>query len=1046
MSQQKSSGTYQVSLDERDRIIAVFRGPQTAATVQHGREQILRLAQSLRSQGKRVNLLIDAQTISPTDTTSGARQQALIMIKETPFDRFAVCGQRSLITLAAYIIRLSGKSNRVQFFGNRQKAESWLVKQESQEARQSSLSRVSGIAILLIGLLALIGWHIDNPYLMSWLPELRPMNPIAALALMLLGIGFFIYSGKMLQKLRWASVVGILIGFASLLPTGLDTLLYGDRVAALGPPGQIATSAALCFIAIGIIGLVAHRPELPWRRTLENSLAGLVALLSLVNIYGQLYARDWLAGIGPHFAMSINLAMAFLIAAASITVLTLYSRTHTAQLARISRTSLLIVAALILVQAATYGAWSQAVARNHEESKAIFQNNLQDIKDALEDRFAAHINLLHGFQGLFRSSSAVPEASFQAYYDATQVSQKYPGLETLTFSTKLTTKDIPAFLQKIRTDVSLHPQGHPDFTITQLSQQNQHYILTYVADDRAAGGIDFSSNTARREAFERAEASGRPIASGTVTYAPTKTTSSQNGFFITVPVSFRDKPQEVAGFVNAVFSYKKFFADTFNSELLPSGLSLTILDTKDGRTVFDSNKTSGETIAFHEELSVAVADRTWLLNVSGTDIIARTSNLPTAILLSGQVFSLLIIIIFWLQARARKEALDLADSVTKDLQQERNLAVASDQRNQTIFASIGDGIFVVDKHRIVTLFNPAMQQISGFSESQAIGQPCPAILRFQLERTGKVTDAFIKKALAGDIVPNANHTILIHRSGKYIPVSTSAAPIRDAKGNVTGAIVVVRDVSKEYALEKAKSEFVSLTSHQLRTPLSAINWYAEMLLNGDAGKVTDMQRVYLQEIFTGSNRMVDLVGALLDASRIDVGKLTTKPEPTDMNAIIASLSKELQIFIDTKQQDLRTHMTHVPIVDADPRHLRMIAQNLISNAVKYTPEHGTIDVTLRTATKEDLERAGIKHATEPYWYFCVQDTGYGIPKDDQLKIFDKLYRADNARSLNVEGTGLGLYIAKEVVSKMGGKIWFDSLESVGTTFTVVAPIKPKYKK
>lgn len=97
MSQQKSSGTYHVSLDDRDRIIAVFRGPQTATSVQHGREQILQFAQTLRSKGKQVNVLIDAQTISPTDTTSGARKQALIMMKETPFDRFAVCGQRSLI-------------------------------------------------------------------------------------------------------------------------------------------------------------------------------------------------------------------------------------------------------------------------------------------------------------------------------------------------------------------------------------------------------------------------------------------------------------------------------------------------------------------------------------------------------------------------------------------------------------------------------------------------------------------------------------------------------------------------------------------------------------------------------------------------------------------------------------------------------------------------------------------------------------------------------------------------------------------------------------
>src|SRR5690606_33365993 len=151
----------------------------------------------------------------------------------------------------------------------------------------------------------------------------------------------------------------------------------------------------------------------------------------------------------------------------------------------------------------------------------------------------------------------------------------------------------------------------------------------------------------------------------------------------------------IVGFVNTVFSYKNFFADTFKNNLLPDGSTITILDSQDGRAVFNSSKANGQPAIFHKEASVPVADRTWIISVSGTDVVASTSKLPLGILLSGQVFSLLIVIIFWLQARARKEALDLADSVTQDLQQEHNLAVASDQRNQTIFASIGDGIFVV---------------------------------------------------------------------------------------------------------------------------------------------------------------------------------------------------------------------------------------------------------------------------------------------------------------------------------------------------------------
>lgn len=1044
MSSERTTSDNHVLLDDKNRIIAVFRGPQNRQTIKRGHEQILEYAQQLRHKGKPVTVLIDAQTIAPSDTTTGARQQARLMVQEVPFDRFAVCGQRTLMTLAAYIIRLTGKSNNVQFFSSRQRAEAWLIKRDSPRARQSSLSRVTGGVIMLIGLSCLLGWQINNPLLMSWSPDLRPMNPVSALALVLLGFGFITYTAQRLRQLRWIGSIGVVIGIASLLPMNIDLLLYPERVAALGPPGQIATSAAICFIALGSIGLIALRPSLPSRRSIENLIAALVTGIALVNIYGQLYAPDWISSIGPHFAMSLNQAVAFLIAAVTIIVMVLYSRAGVNNLASISRVSLLIITVLILIQIATYAVWTQAVARNHQQAQATFQNDVQDIKNALEDRFTAYSNLLYGFQGLFRSDSHVSQGDFQAYYESTKVAKHYPGLETLTYTSKVNTEDLAAFTRAMQKDTSLNPGGNPNFALSQLSNQQQHYILTYVADNLTTGGMDFSSNPARSEAFRRAEIQQRPTASGTVTYAATNATPVQNGFFITVPISRNDNPNQVIGFVNAVFSYKKFFADTFNPQLLHTGLGVTILDTHDGRTVFAADTTNNTAPSFTSELNVAVADRNWLLSVAGTN--TSTSSLPAAVLISGQIFSILLVIIFWLQARARKDALELADSVTKDLQQERNLAVASDQRNRTIFASIGDGIFAVDKHRIITLFNPAAQKISGFAEEQAIGQPYPAILRFEFEKTGKINDTFIKKALSGQTITNANHTALINKNGKYIPIATSAAPIRDSNNTITGAIVVFRDISKEYELEKAKSEFVSLTSHQLRTPLSAINWYAEMLLNGDAGKTTKVQSAYLKEIFEGSNRMSDLVNALLDVSRLEVGKLTSKPEPTDMPALITSLSKELGVFIANKQHNFRTHITHVPAIDADPKQLRMIAQNLMSNAVKYTPPHGTIDVTLRQATPPDMARAGFKKHTEPHWYLSIQDTGYGIPKEDQAKIFEKLFRAENARSLNVEGTGLGLYIVKQVVDKMGGHIWFDSLESVGTTFNVVAPIKPKYKK
>lgn len=1048
MSQQIMGGSGNlVTVDDQDRIVVVFRGPQNRLTLEKVQNQLQQFVEKMHLSGKKANILIDAQGVTTADTDSGARTQARTLLNEVPFDKFAICGKRSIVILASYIVRFSSKGRRVQFFSNRQKAEQWLLKKESHQARQSSISLTAGIIIAAIGALGLVGWQFNNIYLMSWIPGLRPINPMSALALILLGAGFMIYSAKKLRQLRWAGGFGIVMGIITLLPIPIDTLLYGDRVAALGSHALIADSAAICFIAAGLVALVANRTGWRWRRTLEMIIACIIGGIGLINVFGQLYARDWLYALHPHFAMSFNLAIAFIIAAITLIVMVMYSRVGVNSLARVSRASILIVVVLVLSQAATYGAWLQAVGRNNRDAEVAFRNDSNTIKRTMEDRFTAYNNLLYGFQGLFLSSAAVSQSEFESYYQATNVAKNYPGLETLSFISKVDTKGLPAFVQSIRNDTSLRPVGNPTFTITQQSDQNDHYILTYIANSFAIGGADFSSNSARLQAFKQAEAQKRPIASGTVTFAPTLKTATQNGFFISVPVARQQEPTKVIGFVNAVFSYSKFFSDVFSKTNLQPDMSVHILDKTDGRTISDLTNNNGNSILFREEIPISVANRTWLLSVASTGRFAASSrSLPRAVFFAGQTFSLLLVIIFLMQAKGRKAALDLADEVTEDLQQERNLAVARDQQNRTILSSIGDGIFAVDIHRVITLFNPAAETISGRQEIDAIGQPYAAILRFQFERTGKINDGFIKKALEGHTVSNPRHTILIHKDGSYVPVSISAAPIRDIKNNITGAIIVFRDVTKEYEFDKAKSEFVSLTSHQLRTPLSAINWYAEMLVKGEAGKLTKVQSAYMNEILIGSNRMNDLVNALLNASRLEIGKLSTKPEPTDVGIIISNLEKELEVMIRDKEQTLRTHINPVPNVDADPKQLRMIVQNLMSNAVKYTPQKGIIDVTLRPAKEDDMARAGFKHRTGEYWLFCIQDTGYGIPKEDQSKIFGKLFRAENARTLNVEGTGLGLFIVKQVVDKIGGKVWFESMETVGTIFYVVAPINPKHGK
>jgi signal transduction histidine kinase len=250
---------------------------------------------------------------------------------------------------------------------------------------------------------------------------------------------------------------------------------------------------------------------------------------------------------------------------------------------------------------------------------------------------------------------------------------------------------------------------------------------------------------------------------------------------------------------------------------------------------------------------------------------------------------------------------------------------------------------------------------------------------------------------------------------------------------IVGAVEVFRDITKEKEIDKAKTEFVSLASHQLRTPLSTVNWYSEMLLTGDVGEVTADQKKYLEEIYNGNQRMVDLVNTLLDVSRIEMGTFLVEPKPTNIVNLAQSVIDEQKLQIDEKEIRLSTVFEkNIPVIQTDPKLLRMVIQNLLSNSVKYTPNAGRVEVSLFLDTQKNV-------------ILKMSDTGYGIPKNQQDKIFTKLFRADNIIGKDTEGTGLGLYIAKSIVEQAGGKIYFDSKENKGTTFYVTLPLGKKRK-
>jgi len=372
-------------------------------------------------------------------------------------------------------------------------------------------------------------------------------------------------------------------------------------------------------------------------------------------------------------------------------------------------------------------------------------------------------------------------------------------------------------------------------------------------------------------------------------------------------------------------------------------------------------------------------------------------------------------------------------NILEDVEEEKEKASLERDKTNAILQSIGDGVFVVGLDLKISIFNPIAAQLSGYTIKEAIGKKYDKILNFIFEKDEEANDQFIKEAITtGRIKEVANHTLLVRKDGTKIPVADSAAPLKDKDGKVIGCVVVFRDVTKEREVDKMKTEFVSLASHQLRTPLSAIKWFLEMVLNGDAGKINSEQKEYLQQAFDSNERMVKLVNDLLNVSRLEMGRLAVQPEPTDLVNLCQALISELKPLFKAHNLNFKfSKPTGLKLINLDPKLISQVIGNFLSNAIKYTQGGGQVELAI------SLEKEKVK--------VSVKDSGIGIPKIQQVKIFQKFFRADNVVSRDTEGTGLGLYVAKKVIEVSGGEIGFTSVENKGTTFWFTLPLSGSKK-
>ncbi len=386
-----------------------------------------------------------------------------------------------------------------------------------------------------------------------------------------------------------------------------------------------------------------------------------------------------------------------------------------------------------------------------------------------------------------------------------------------------------------------------------------------------------------------------------------------------------------------------------------------------------------------------------------------------------------------LQKKSLEDTKKAMLNILEDVEEEKDKFSAISRRLELATEGANIGISEWDVGHNEMVWNDQMYKLFDIDKSkihstnELLEQSRAAILPEDQVKTASKRETELRKGGKYDII------FRVKRKDGTIHYLRSFGTTENINGKVAKIYSVNLDVTHEQEVDKTKTEFVSLASHQLRTPLTAIKWYAEMLADEKKSKLTNTQKQYLKQVTSGNERMIELVNDLLNVSRLDLGTFNVEPVPTDIVKLAQTIAEDLTPQIKLKHIKLiQKYDKDIPMVTTDPKLMRVVIENIMSNSVKYTPDKGQVELSVQ------------KHKNN--FVIRIKDSGMGIPKDQQDKIFTKLFRADNATSSAAEGTGLGLYMVKGIVVNAGGKIWFESVENKGTTFFVEMPLKGMQKK
>ncbi len=861
-------------------------------------------------------------------------------------------------------------------------------------------------AMLLIPLMVLTGWVLDIPIIRSVLPGFTPMNPITATCFLLVGIAFLAHrllknssAGRLI--LNGTGLIVLLVGLLMLIKYMGGVDLQIDRILFESKLGinRMAVTTSFDFFLLGIC-LIAYPRLSSLTRLIAISIGGVATyaliayLYNFAGIYGQTIFNP----------MALHTALLFLVSSLYVFSMQRFSDWEVVKMLRAKNLLAPLSGFVIFLITVVVAAGFAFTLKSNIDHQAVlaFESQTLQLTENLSGKINLYINPLYGLQGLFNASENVEVEEWDAYVASLNIPTNYVGISSVTYAQKL----YPDELDSVPFEV--YPAGTRDFYLPIT------YFTTFI-DSVPPYGFDYTSDPIRLAAYTKAVEKGTPVATPVILGV----TSRAPLFSAYMPVYEHASARDEKGLLSVSFRLERIFPPLIDENILfTDDMAVSIYESANPQAADEPiYKTKGSAIvepyAISRADTIEVGGRTWTIVYGGTQTFGQESVekfAPSIVFVIGLLLSLLFGYLAFGFVQSRERALSTKNTQLRNVIDQMPFGfLLEDENRKVLFAN----------ENLLTVFDGAasvpVRSLIGADTRELAKATC---------KTVKEYDSYVARI---EEIISAHHPVFNEKvemqNGRFI--SRDYVPLIDRERQI-GGMWTFKDITEEENVDRMKTEFVSLASHQLRTPLTSIKWYTELLLE-ESGELSGEQKEYAEEIKEASFRMNNLVGALLDVSRLDLGTFMIEPKESDILAIMQQAVHEQQPSIAKKKQSLSfDHPETLPKVALDTKLFFIIIQNLLSNAHKYSPEGSKLTL-------------GVSQNEKGSFVITCSDTGYGIPKEQQASIFKKLFRADNIRSLDVEGTGLGLYMIKTIVDAAGCAISFTSQEGKGTTFVITIP-------